>query len=116
MSKQIANLAVFIIHLSSEPKQLLHLRLHRRVHLDEWRPGAFEAFALQFLRRINAEFAAAGDFTGGVVEHVGRTFGEDAVALRVGVGAEAEEDFAGVMHVHVIVHRHALAGWRGPIR
>jgi hypothetical protein len=26
-----------------------------------------------------------------VVEHVGRAFGEDAVALRVGVGAEAEE-------------------------
>src|SRR5262245_25224959 len=36
---------------------------------------------------------------GGVVEHVGRAFGEDAVALRVGVGAEAEEDFAGVVHV-----------------
>jgi AraC-like DNA-binding protein len=32
-----------------------------------------------------------------VVEHVGRAFGEDAVALRVGVGAEAEEDFAGVV-------------------
>ena len=25
---------------------------------------------------------------------------------RVGVGAEAEEDFAGVVHVHVFVHHH----------
>jgi hypothetical protein len=31
-----------------------------------------------------------------VVEHLGRAFGEDAVTLRVGVGAEAEEDFAGI--------------------
>jgi hypothetical protein len=37
-----------------------------------------------FFVRINAEFAAAGDFAGGVVEHVGRAFGEEAVALRVG--------------------------------
>ena len=51
----------------------------RRNPVDERRPGAFEAFARQFLRRINAEFAAAGDFAGGVVEHVGRAFGEDAV-------------------------------------
>ena len=48
----------------------------------------FEAFAGEFLRRVEAEFAAAGDFAGGVVEHVGRAFGEEAVALRVGVGAE----------------------------
>ncbi|MBI5774105.1 MAG: hypothetical protein HZA89_10230 [Verrucomicrobia bacterium] len=51
---------------------------------------AFEAFARNYLRRIKAEFAAAGDFAGGVVEHVGRAFGENAVALRVDVGAEAE--------------------------
>src|SRR5206468_12887350 len=30
-------------------------------------------------------------------------FGENAVALRIGVGAEAEEDFAGVVHVHVVI-------------
>ena len=78
----------------------------------------FETFARNFLRRVNAEFAAAGDFARGVVEHVGRAFGEDAVppsprlwrtgALRVGVGAEAEEDFAGVVNVHVVVHHHDL--------
>ncbi len=31
-----------------------------------------------------------GDFAGGVVEHVGRAFGVDAVALWAGVGAETE--------------------------
>ena len=64
----------------STAKKLFHLRLHSFIHLDERRPGAFEAFAGEFLRRINAEFAAAGDFAGGVVEHLGRAFGEDAVA------------------------------------
>src|SRR5437773_7581522 len=80
-------------------KKLFHLRLHCRIHLDEWRPGAFETFAGEFLRRVYAEFAAAGDFAGGVVAHVGRAFGEDAVALWIGVGAEAEQDFGGVVHV-----------------
>ncbi len=57
-----------------------------------------------------AEFAAAGDFARGVVEHVGRAFGEEAVALRVGVRAQAEEHFAGVVHVHVVVHHHDVFG------
>jgi len=34
-----------------------------------------------------------------ISEHVGWAFGEDTVALRVDVGAEAEEDFAGVVQV-----------------
>ena len=42
-----------------------------------WRPGTFEAFAWQFLGRVEADFAAAGDFAGGVVEYVGWAFGED---------------------------------------
>jgi len=70
--------------LSAE-KKFLHLRLHRSIHLDERRPGAFEAFAGVFLSRINAEFAAAGDFAGGVVEHVGRAFGEEAVGSLIGL-------------------------------
>ena len=85
-----------------EPRVYSHSRCS--IHLDERRPGAFAAFAGEFLRRVEAEFAAAGDFVGGVVEHVGRAFGEEAVALRVGVGAEAEENFAGVAHVHIVVH------------
>jgi hypothetical protein len=35
----------------------------------------------------------AGDCAGGVVQDIRRAFGEDAVQLRVGVGAEADEDF-----------------------
>jgi hypothetical protein len=58
-------------------------------HLDERRPGAFEAFARGVFFASNAKFAADGDFARRVVEHVGRAFGEDAVALRVGIGAEA---------------------------
>ena len=80
-------------------EKFFHLRLHVFIHLDERRPGAFETFAGEFLRRVDAEFAAAGDFAGGVIQHVGRAFGEDAVALRIDVGAGAEEDVAGVMHV-----------------
>ena len=38
-------------------EKFLHLRLHRSIHLDEQWRGAFEAFAGQFLRRVNAEFA-----------------------------------------------------------
>src|SRR2546425_13131131 len=96
---QTSDLALMQTHQNSSRRLLgfdwfLHFRLHRGIHLDERWPGAFEAFARQFLRRVNAEFAAAGDFAGGVVEHVGRAFGEEAVALRIGVGAEAEEDFA----------------------
>ncbi len=97
-------------HGWSQVPKSFHFRLHRGIHLDERRPGAFETFARDFLRRVDAEFAAAGDFARGVVEHVGRAFGEDAVALRVGVGAEAEEDFAGVVHVHVVVHHDDVFG------
>jgi hypothetical protein len=32
-----------------------------------------------------------------MIQNIRRAFGEDAVALRIGVGAEAEEDFAGVV-------------------
>ena len=39
-------------------EQRVDLRLHRSIHLDERRPGAFEAFARNFLRRVDAEFAA----------------------------------------------------------
>ncbi len=82
----------------------INFRLHRLIHLDERRPRAFETFAGNFLCRVNAELAAAGDFARRVVEHVGRAFGEDAVALRIGVGREMEQHFAGVVDVHAGVH------------
>jgi len=40
---------------------LVNLRLHRGIHLDERRPGTFEAFAGEFLGRVYAQFAADGD-------------------------------------------------------
>ena len=48
-------------------KSFSTLSFHRRIHLDQRQPWAFEAFARQFLRRVNAEFAVAGDFAGGVL-------------------------------------------------
>ena len=41
---------------------------------------------------------------GGVVKDVGGAAGENGVALRIGGGAEAEEHFAGVMDVNIVVH------------
>src|SRR5437867_1008978 len=61
--------------------------------------GASEAFAGEFPRRVNAEFAAGGDFDGSEVERVDRALGQEAFGLRVGVGAEAEEDIAGVVDI-----------------
>lgn len=46
-------------HLS---EQFLHLNLRAFIHLDEWRPGAFETFAGEFLRRVNAELVTDGAF------------------------------------------------------
>ena len=51
-------------------KELFHSRLHAFIHLDERRPGAFETFARQFLRRVETLFAPDGDFARRVVEHV----------------------------------------------
>jgi hypothetical protein len=45
----------------SRTKQPDDVSFHRRIHLDQRRPGALETFDENFLRRINAEFAAAGD-------------------------------------------------------
>ena len=48
--------------VTAVPEQCVDLRFHRGIHLDQRRPGAFEAFARNFLRPVDAEFAAAGDF------------------------------------------------------
>jgi len=65
-------------------EKLLHLRFNAFIDLDERRPplsesfvptrrpGTFETFAGQFLRRVEAELAADGDFDRCVVELVGR--------------------------------------------
>ena len=46
----------------------VNLPAHGFIHFDKRWPGALETFAGKFLRRIYGEFAAAGDFAGGVVE------------------------------------------------
>jgi hypothetical protein len=81
-------------------KQSLDLLSYVFAHLDQRRLGVFETFARQLFRRVYAEFAAAGDFASGMVDHVGRAISEETAALRIGVGAEVEEDFAGVVDVH----------------
>jgi len=80
-------------------EQRIHSLSHGLIHLDERRPGAFEAFAGESFRRINAKFAAAGDFARRVVEHVGWAFGEEAVALRVGVRGESQPQRGGIFVV-----------------
>ncbi len=45
-----------------------------------------------------------------MVKHVGGAFGEEAVALGVGVGAKAKEHFAGVVDVHIVIHDHEVLG------
>jgi hypothetical protein len=50
---------------SSVSKERIDPGPHAFIHPDERRPGTFEAFTGQFLRRVNAEFAAAGNFAGG---------------------------------------------------
>ena len=49
------------------------------------------AFSGEFFCGVDTEFGPDGDLGCGVVEDVGRAFGEYAVALRVGAGAEVEE-------------------------
>jgi hypothetical protein len=39
----------------------INFLLHRCIHLDERRPRAFETFAGNFLRRVKAALAAAGN-------------------------------------------------------
>jgi hypothetical protein len=42
-------------------KQRVNLSPHFFAHINQRRPGAFESFAGEFLRRVNAQLAAAGD-------------------------------------------------------
>src|ERR1043166_4999308 len=59
---------------------------------------------------VNPHFAADGKFSRRMIEHIGGAFGENGVALWVGVSAKAEEDFAGVVDVDVGVHHHDVFG------
>ena len=56
------NLRELRIVSASSSEERVNFPAHSFFHLDQRWPGAFEAFAGEFLRRVNAEFAAAGDF------------------------------------------------------
>jgi hypothetical protein len=49
---------IFPVLSSSVSEERIDLGPHGFIHLDQRRPRMFEAFAGQFLRRVNAEFAA----------------------------------------------------------
>src|SRR5262245_55461729 len=76
--------------------------LHLGGHLDLRRPLA-RALVGPLRRRVEADLAAEGREHRGVVELVDRAVGEDDVALRVDVRADAEEDVLVVVDVHVLV-------------
>jgi len=62
-----ARLIGFSDFVTGVSEQEIDLLPHCRIHLDGRRPGAFEAFAAEFLGRVNAHFRANGEFAGGVV-------------------------------------------------
>lgn len=65
---------------------------HLGIHAKQGWPGAVVAFGGKFAGGVEAEFAADRDLGGGVVQDIGWSAGEQSVPLRVGVGAEVEED------------------------
>ncbi len=74
-------------------------------HLDLGRPLA-RALVRALRRGVEADLPAEGRQHRGVVELVDRAVGEDDVALRVDVGADAEEDLLVVVDVDVLVDDH----------
>ncbi len=53
---------------SSAVEELVNILFHRRIHLDQRRPGTVETFSWNFLHRVDAEFASSGDFARGVIK------------------------------------------------
>ena len=67
-------------------------------------------FAGQLVRRVNPHLISDCQLGSRVVKHIRRPSGEDGVTLRIGVGTKPEEDFAGVVNVHVRVHDNDVLG------
>ena len=70
LEKILPRLKPVLLILISFPGQRINSSGDFLVHLDERRPGTFETFARQFLRRGDAESAADGDFVRRATEHV----------------------------------------------
>src|SRR3954466_2297936 len=60
-------------------------------HANQRRPFAFETFAGQFFGCVKTELGADREIGRGMIENVGRALCKNAVALRIGVRAEAEK-------------------------
>ena len=63
-----------------------------------------KTFTSELFGCVDAELATDSNLTSRVIEHIGWSFREDAVALRIGVGTQPKKNVAGIMHVHVMVH------------
>ena len=63
------------------PNNYFHLRLHRFIHLDQRRPGAFETFAGNFLGRVRFHFFFARRFIVCVAASASRSTGMVSLSL-----------------------------------
>src|SRR2546430_306702 len=85
-------LLMAIASRSQFSEQRINLPSHGFIHFDQRWPRPFESFTRELARGINSQLRSNCDFRGCVVEHVGRTFGEDAVALRVRIRTQPEQN------------------------
>src|SRR5581483_11821592 len=75
-------------------KQSIQFFPHAFIHPNQRRPAPFESFPGQLACGIDSHFRAHGDFRSGVVQHVRRSLGENAVPLGIGVRAKPEKNIA----------------------
>ena len=85
------------------------------IHFDERGPGATIAFAVKFFRGVDAEFTAYSYVWGSVVEDVSRAPAKKTIALGIGIGAEVEEYFTGIVNVHAIINDNDVLGEHHPV-
>jgi tartrate dehydratase alpha subunit/fumarate hydratase class I-like protein len=93
------------------------------VHFHQWEKNAIEVKLLLKgggCENCNAQYAvpvelahlgrADRNLAGGMVQHVGGASSEDAVALRIGVGAKPEQHLARVVDIDVFIDHHDVLG------
>ena len=69
-------------------------------------PRAGKAFAGPFARGVNAHFGAEILHSSGVIQGVDRAQSELDIALWIDGTQRFPDDFAVVVHIHVVVHHH----------
>ena len=65
---------------------------------------------MKFFRGVDAEFTAYSYVWGSVVEDVSRAPAKKTIALGIGIGAEVEEHFTGIVNVHAIINDDDVLG------